>query len=705
MQPEYNLPISRATQITITNDTPETPKTLVLRLKKREGELKTEEVNLKTIREKNVYTLGRSALGNSSLLSSLEFSDREFEDLGQSLYYSIANGDVDLDEEEAAFQYLDIQEKLKIVKEEQDIVQEHIEIAGNHEQEVQQINNLQAIAEQLPLFLRHVQNIVKREGTTLLTAVVTAGAGIYTGNAAVGVGTLLIAGNEILKMASSYMKDAGANDNLLVIKNALQKIENNNILSKKSIERAEKSQEEVAKKIGEIDVVLDDLERLLVSVGEKQGQHIQNAIDKLKGCKGALVQQSHELEQSRLYLLKSINIAADHSKQFDSLLSAEYKVSSEEDLTAVIDEINFAISNLKKRADDVYNLQNQAMSYLLKAMERKNELISLHHELTSAFMQIQLLNLELGRAEEKVDKIKVKQSMLKQQVSETKEELEVLKKINKEDKIEIKIGQENLKAEISKDHFGETSIIYGGALTGGTGATIGMLLAGPTVALGLGAAAFVGLGTLGMRAVHMVRLAMRTNDLEKRKMQLEALQSAIESEKFDKNGKVKIYAEYGYSQGSYMGTRSLKGAWNAAGYALNYVAGKEVVGEYKSSHAGMVISYIGNLPIVLDFDKSTGPGVGSILGGDATNPAYEEYVKYGAVSQKDQQDLRDLLLLELKKGALTPVMILELLDKLSEVQIGNEVVAMIRKDSLFMVTLREECQAMLLIKDPENFST
>ncbi|HEV8053166.1 MAG TPA: hypothetical protein VGP47_11790, partial [Parachlamydiaceae bacterium] len=490
---------------------------------------------------------------------------------------------------------------------------------------------------------------------------------------------------------------------LLIIGSALEKIEKNNILSGKSIKRAEESQEEASKKIGEIDKALDELVELFKSAIGKQSENIEQAIAKLKLCKGALIQQSHDLGQASVLLQKSREISAEQSKQLGDLLSAKYKINNEDDLKIVVEQINLSINAIKGSSDEAYSFQTKAMTYLLKAVGEKNELISMHHDLTTAFTQIELLNLQLEKTEEKVDKIKIKKQELKQEVAKTNQELDALKKIKNEDRIEVKIAKENLEEEKKKEHWGETSTIYGGALTGGVGATLGLILSGPAAALALGGIAFVGLGTSGVRAVHRARLAMRKNQLEKKKMELEGLQKGLESNKFQKTGKVIVSAEYGYSQGSYLGARSLKGVWNATGYIVNYASGKEVMGEFKSSHAGVVKCVIGNIPITFNFDKTTGPSLAGALvpsymdvsGSDVTNAAYKEYLKYGAISQIDQTNLSDVLLTELKNGTLKPQMVLDFLNKLSQAQIGNEVIVMIRPDSPLLEILRSECKTML----------
>lgn len=667
---------------------------LVLKLKSQESKLEQQKEILQSKIDQSVNTFSQSTLGQSMLQSKTtnDFSDYEFESLSSS---------EEIENEETVLQYEDAQEELAVVQEELDIVKENQKIVHNQEEEREEISNLELLG-------GHIVDIVKAEGTTFLNTLVTIGTGataIYTGGAimgAVGGAMLLVAGNEGLKMAYRYIQKTGANDHLLMIGKALEKIEENNTISRKSIDRAQKSQDEALKKLGELSVDLDELEEQLDTTIGEQNENIQEAIKKLTLCKAALVQQNFDLGNAISLLKQSMDVGKNQSEKMQALLSAEYKIENKEDLEEVVIHLKQAINEIKSSSETAYGLQSKAMDFLMKAMDEKSELISLHHDLTSAFTKINLLNLKLAEAEEKITEAKDKTKELKKEVAKTKDELKLQKELREEEQNEIQTAKQHLDLEMKQEHFGETSTLYGvgGAL--GAGGALGFALAGPVGAVGLGAAAFVGVGTCAVRAVHRARLVMRTNALKKKKMELAKAQNELQGSKFQKNGTVTVSAEYGYSTGSYFGTYTLKSLYNVSSSIAKYTTGKDM-GEYKSTHAGKVKCVIGNIPFIFDFDKTTGPSlIGTFVpsymdlsNSAAIDQAYEDYKTYGAISQIDQHDFSEILLDELKKENITPQMILELLDLLSEVKIANEVVVMISKDSPLMKTLRDRCKELI----------
>lgn len=660
----------------------EEPRVLVLRLKMLKTENQKEAEELQSNLDNKVAILSKSTLGQSMIPVA--------ESLTPSLYYSMNSSHLqesttsgsDSDKEgveDLFFDMIDDNEGLEVMEDEREALDYATEVVETQGEQNLAIGNLQLLG-------THLTQIFKEQGSRIATALIAGGAGISVAATAttiagplIAAGTTFIAGKELFNIAVQYINREGAGEHLQMIDAALQNIDKKNNLAKESIQHAQKLQGQVHEQIGEVQQDIQKLENQLQHASGDLKEKINEALINLRKVFSSLMQQSYELENALALAKKSMVILKDQQEQIQSLLNDQYDIRSEEDAKKVINIIMNKIAEIKQSSETAYALQLDVTNCLMKAVTLKKELFVLNHQFSSLFAEIELITKELDEAKLNVAVMGEKVKKAEEQTEQLGQELEKQALLNKEQKQEIDIAKEQLEAEKQTEKFGEQSFIYGGGGTLAIGAGIGTLLLGGPVGMVVGGgAAFLGLGGRAARGIHLARKMMRANEIAKKKLEFEKMRQNLMSNKVEQEDSILLKADYGYSQGHYLGSAGIKAAWNFVGSLANYAAGKEVMSEAKSHRAGNVDCALGSMLFKFEFDKMN-----------------ENYARYGAISLSDQKNFSEILQEALKTKAISPQMVLNLLNQLSRVHIGHEVIIMINTSSKAFLSLREQCESMI----------
>lgn len=706
MEVQYSkYPLHPSQQTTI--DASDTPKHLVLTLKKAKEGIEKQENVLKEKLDNNINTFAGSQFAAStvgkSMLGSM-ISNKKFDDSWavESLDF---DSEDELEAEELLYENEDIQEGLTLLNEEKNAYDNGIKIAETQTDQKVQVGNLELIG-------HHLKKIAKAEGTTLLSALVTGGAGIAALATAplviggtIAAATTVISAVEIFKMLSKYADSEGAPDPFMAIGNALNNIEKYNEQAVAIIKQAQEKQHNLHQKMGEIDSELEETTNALQSATGELKEALEKIAENLKQNRRALNQQSHDLNQAISLTQKAMHILKNQSDQLNTMPLNTYDIKNEKDLEAVVEKINEQIATVKLSSDDAYGILLEVTKHLLKSNESHKELVSIAHEYISLYADLKEVKEKLEITENKLAAANKKVADAEKMLGEKDEKLTQLEELEKKRAQETKLAKDQLEKAKQNVGFGAESALFGGGTAGTTGATIGFALGGPVGALMGAGIGFAGLGHLAIRGVHKYRKAQRANELAHKEKLFEKLVEELKSGK--PVGNVAVKAEYGTTEGHYVGSASYKSAYNIISTGAQKL-GKDI-GEYKSSRAGTVICTIGSFPLEFKFDRGPGYssfyektsgywGVNFILGAsdevEKRKAAHEAYIQYGALSVPDQQLLSIFLIEELKKGTISPEMVLDLLDKLSQVHIGNEVIVMVTQKSLVMENLKALCNQL-----------
>lgn len=673
MEPASRVPVP-SQQVTIPEGPP--PTHLIVKLKieqnKQENKLNRELQTKKAELDKKLDNLRESHLGQSVSPASV---------LESSLFFSLMDSSVigpqELDAEEAILEVEATNEALENLRDQGAILNNAQDVVQTQNHQIEQISNLE-------VGLRHISNIAAQEGTTLVSALTTLALGATASltatpivGAVVAGGALLVTGNEIIKMCSRYINQQGVTPPLQAIENAITNIQKANDENIATIQKAKQENEKLNQQMGEVTTLLINLEAKLEGADKILAENIRGSMNKLVSLRGSLMQQSYDINNAISLARESMKVLEEQKSQLDSLLSNKYEIKSEKDLKAIEEKINNTIAQIKLSNAQAYDFQRQSLNSMLKVLESKNNMVAIHHEISEMLGKIEMLAKDLKEAKEAATGAHAHLNAAEQIISQQNERLGELETKTKQVQTDAKIAQDQLAIAKQNEGFGQESMRLGGGAAMGIGGVAGMALLGPGgLAVGLGVG-FLTLGSYAARTVHFIRRAQRTQAIEKQKMLFEAAAKGLESSKFESQGTVTVTADYGPSTGT-------KGYYNVVGGLVKGAIGTDI-GEIKSAHAGTVTISMGSIPLTLNFDKGT---TSYLYGPDA---AQQSFLQNGAIPFTEQQNLSKLLMDELDKGKITPKMVLNLLDQLKQVHIGNEVIVMISPNSDAMKNLRDRC--------------
>ena len=460
---------------------------LILRLRADKKELEAQKSGL----EEKVNQLSSSLAKSTSGRVLLQQSSHTYTNISPVSISEMETGEVQAIESDDENTYFDCeqgQDNLETLKNKEVVIDNKTAVVESQIQEEQQLTLLQRIGYQLSDKVgRHLIKVVRREGTTLASAATTAAVGVgfaVAGPAGAGIlaiGAGLISGNELLKIVLRHFNDLGATDHLQAVGKALDSIEAKNFKAAQSIEHAMALQKQVHTSIGEIAAQIQTLEALLKNADAKLSATIQKAIYQLKNSQETLLQQHTCLEQAVGASKGCIFILDAQRKQINDLLGADYKIESQEDLEAVLKEINASLNAIQSSSQESYVLQLKATNAILEALEMNGKLLKSNDISCKLIGEIQTVQQELQAAQQDLSEMAEKASEAKKATEKLEKELQLQRQLNKEQQADIAVAKDQLEKEKAEEKFGEESIRIG---------SVGAAVGGGMAALALGGAGY-----------------------------------------------------------------------------------------------------------------------------------------------------------------------------------------------------------------------
>ncbi|CRX37659.1 hypothetical protein [Estrella lausannensis] len=657
----------------------QTPKRLVLRLKGMKAEVEQKRLEAQSKVDESVQQLAQSTLGQSMLGQSMLGQSSTLSAMQAS--FSYINPEIG-DENEASevreeiFKQEDAIEELQDANFEREIIEDGLTIANNVQQEQEQISYFQTA-------LRACTNIAKREGTTLVTALVTGGTAVAATVSAPALLSLLaavgggaIVANELKKMVVRELNDVGANEHLQILEGALNSLRARNKAAIDLITKASDKQNEIQNKLSEVEKEIESLETNLETAQGELKEAISKALANHKELRGCLLQQNYDADSAIKGTMKSMETLKQQEGKIRHLMEANYSIKSQQDLDDVIETINQELTDILSMTTTTHGQLVQTLNFMISVSNTQKVIVSLAHDSYQLIGQMQAIQIQLEQAQEKVASIEQKVDEMQVINKAQAEDLEKLQQGRKEDARDIEVAKDALDREKQIEKFGNESMMIGNAISTGGGAALGLAFGGGVGAFMMGAVGAY-LSPTAIRGVHYARKFMKANQRMNDQAMAEKLQSDLKAASKQTTGNevpITIKAAYGPSQGNIL-QQTAKGLWNMGASASSYFYGAQTANSWLSAYAGSVQCTLANVSFDLSFHKKND-------------------TKYGAVNVEEQQKLSNSLSDALDNG-IHPQAVLNLLDGLSTVEINHEVIVMISLSSPAMANLREKCNRML----------
>lgn len=551
----------------------------------------------------------------------------------------------------------------------------------------------------LDRFFSHCQDIFKREGTTTVSAAVTAGVGIVAGTAAAttlgGVAAVgaaataavtgFTAASEIYKMLLRHVEDIGADEPIKVIESALENIEQQNHDAKEAIENAQGLQKEIYQKVEDAKNEILALTAKLSDASEASHDIIHDAIAKLNDNIELLKNQGFDLERAIQSSQNALVILKEQKGMFKDLL--ERKFDNNEPLDKVLAEI-------KQQITQIQSLSTASNQHILTAVKFQNKALTANVSAKSMVKEIEMLLGELEILEQ--HKAQLAQAYHAQaealgeaekKIQEQGGQLENAGRIMENQQTDIEIGKYALAKQKASDDMSQSTIAVGTKLVYGVpaavGAGLGIAIAGTGIGM-VGIAGGLALGAVAegsnlnyyvLRGVRFAKKTLKGDQEKMNQIKIDRFNSDLDSSRFE-GQKVSVTAEFGNTTGTY---KSLAYGMKYVGSSLSSWFASPSEDGTKSETAGSVNCMVGNVPLSLNFTTNI-----------KTNTTY---IEQGAIPFHVQQELSHTLESHLKAGHISAQMVLDLLDQLSKVQVDEtHTIVMVDPYSLAFQNLRRACE-------------
>lgn len=553
-----------------------------------------------------------------------------------------------------AFQAASAQEEIENLEEE-------LEAIAQEKEELEQkgVSNWDVV-------LKIAKEIAVAGGTTLGAVTATATLAYQTG----GMGATLVGGaivlNELKKVICSYLDEKGSNEFLEALKNSIDEM---SYLTEKSNHILERSKNHLAHLDEKLKSVDETIEKLEETILEAKGELAEVAHETLEGFKRnrELILKQHKLHHIAKQQAKAcLRILTSQQEQIADLEDwcKEKMVNAAVKPEELLAQITSSLNEIKAQSQEAYRNQAIALESIINACEVGHSMYAENEGIYKNYMRLIEMQKIIERQSETISHLNQDLQEIAKDKQSLEGDLQEQKAINEEMSIQQEIAARQL-GRVQSEFRGEESIMIGTGAALGGGALMGLAVGGPVGAAVGAIGTFFVAGTKAIGGVHYWRSTKRAAENIRQKLEFENFEAQSLSK-----AKVTIRAEYGAPTG-YISFLT-KGVMN---FARSYFNPYSMIPEFRSVKAGTVCVLVGDVPLLLPFDKSN-----------------INRNQFGAIPLNIQQGLNATLQRMLEEGKISPETILIILNKLASVTLGNSQIVMIDPDSIVFQSLKQICR-------------
>ena len=496
-----NRPIKSVQQ----QETVQPERRLLMKLKGNPAELKAAKAELQAKkaelnRVEQDAEMQMSKLVESSFLQSQLPANQLSE---SDMFFSHIDPDeLEQQDQVAEIQYQALTDMQKIGRQEEEV---DVEIMKNQAETTH--------AEEVTLW-DHATDIIGMEGTTLVSALATLGAGaaaVLTAPAIIGV-TLAVAAtgvatNEAVKMFNRHLSHTGSKEHGKVIQQAVERAEGKTQEAKAANAIVIKNLDECTEKIGNAEKILANLAQQMKGTTGELRQHYEGLIKLHEDVKDTQIKKKKHLLEANTNSEEALKILRGQEKLLRALQKMELPKSITEDsLKQFMTELKTQIINIRAEGDKAHDATLKSLQAMGTALQVSDAPI--YDQINQLTAQTALLINRAEQAEGQVGQLQKENTDLKNINADTKEKAKITDNKLEDVETDLKIAKRANELRQEEFQFGGGSALYGigvgGAMTIGSA-----FLLGPA---SLAFVASASLGTMGSAAVaHYVRAMKRAN--------------------------------------------------------------------------------------------------------------------------------------------------------------------------------------------------